>query len=101
MKTPRFRLILTCTGLSLALLTSATLNADDNAKAAGQKTAATVTGEGGDKTTVDDKASVADKAKHGRLRFRSANDSACTPASGSLSEADIRRAQHARVQAKK
>lgn len=101
MKTPRFRLILTYTGLSLALLTSTRLNADDNTKAAGRKIVSTVTGEAADKTTVDDKTSVADKAKHGRLRFRSPNDSACTPASGSLSEADIRRAQHARVQAKK
>jgi uncharacterized metal-binding protein len=97
MKNAQFRLILASIGLPLMVLASMAASADAKAIDEGKATVAMPT------TTAAGEATptLADEAKPGRLRFRSAEGTcACTCAKGGLAEADIRQAEEARARVK-
>lgn len=93
MKSMQFRLIFAGLGLPLMILVSTAASADDKTTGATPATAAAA-----EATTAP---AAADETKPGRLRFRSADGTcACTCAKGGMSEADVRRAEELRANAR-
>lgn len=106
MKRTRFGLILASVGLPLMLAAATMVRADDKATseaeaaAAAPASAATADTNAGNSTPAATDAAKPGAAKAGRLRFRSATSSGCTSATGGVSDADIRRAEKERDNAK-
>lgn len=103
MRLKRLRLICAGIGLPLVILGTTTASADYQVVSEGTATAATPATAVTDKSASTPAATDTIKrgeAKPGRLRFRSASSSACTPAKGGTSEVDIHRAEEARAGAK-
>lgn len=103
MKLTQFRLIFASIGLPLMIIGSTAARADYTTAGEGAATAATPVTAVADESASTPAADALKKrgeAKPGRLRFRSADGTcACDCAKGGLSEAEIRRAEEARVSA--
>ena len=102
MKLTQFRLIFASIGLPLMIIGSTAASADYTTAGEGAATAATPAAAVADESASTPAADALKRgeAKPGRLRFRSADGTcACDCAKGGLSEAEIRRAEEARVSA--